>query len=273
MKVVCAGECCLDVYEGEAAPRLGGITFNFAIHARRAFGPEAEIHLLSTVGEDAYQLFAQRLDEAGIHHDLKIGPRTPSIGIRLDEQGDRSFYKYDPGGLLDWQPSLSQQRIIADADLVVLTRYQEIEPLFNTLLQLPTRGKRVVDFADIAGASSITGSIDVTRTVAAHHHADVCIFGIPSTADTLDRHLVALADEHNGMFVITRGEAGAKAIAQGITYVEPAVPVPEVVDTTGAGDCFAAHFLSEWSQSGDLQKALVKGCAAASDIVQRLGAN
>ena len=124
MKIVCAGECCLDHYEGETEPQLGGITFNFAIHARRAFGPDTDVHLLSTVGEDAYEQFAGRLDNVGIHHDITLGVRTPSIGIRLDAGGDRSFYNFDPGGLREWRPSLSQKATIADADLVVLTRYQ-----------------------------------------------------------------------------------------------------------------------------------------------------
>ena len=273
MKIVCAGECCLDRYENQTEPQLGGITFNFAIHARRAFGPDTDVHLLSTVGEDAYERFAGRLDDVGIHHDITLGVRTPSIGIRLDAGGDRSFYNFDPGGLREWRPSPSQKATIADADLVVLTRYQEIAPLFRALLRLPTRGKRVVDFADISSGSSITGDINLTETMADHHHADVCIFGIPADADTLNAHLTDLANVHHGLFVITQGEGGAFAIEDGKTYTQAAVPVPEVIDTTGAGDCFAAHFLSEWSNSSNIQRALKRGCIAASKVIQQIGAN
>ncbi|MAW28557.1 MAG: hypothetical protein CMP98_07150 [Gammaproteobacteria bacterium] len=229
--------------------------------------------MLSTVGDDAYEQFAGRLDDVGIHHDITLGVRTTSIGIRLDAGGDRSFYNFDPGGLREWRPSLSQKATIADADLVVLTRYQEIAPLFRALLRLPTRGKRVVDFADISSGSSITGDINLTETMADHQNADVCIFGIPADADTLNAQLTDLANVHHGLFVITQGEGGAFAIEDGKTYTQAAVPVPEVIDTTGAGDCFAAHFLSEWSNSSNIQRALKRGCTAASKVIQQIGAN
>ncbi len=65
MKVVAAGECCLDYYEGESESRLGGITFNFALHAAQAF-PGAEIHLLSAVGEDARAAFVASSFQNGL---------------------------------------------------------------------------------------------------------------------------------------------------------------------------------------------------------------
>ena len=154
MKVVAAGECCLDYYDGESEPRLGGITFNFALHAAQAF-PNAEIHLLSAVGEDARTAFTTGLEAAGIQHDLTPVAKTPSIGIRLDDNGERSFHSYDVGGLLDWEASESQRQTIEQADLVVLTRYQEIAPLCQRLVRLPTQGKCVVDFADLSGASVV----------------------------------------------------------------------------------------------------------------------
>ena len=82
------------------------LPFNFALHAAQAF-PDAEIHLLSAVGEDVGPVFAARLDAAGIRHDLVRVVNTPSLGVRLDDKGERSFYDYDPGGLLDWEISES----------------------------------------------------------------------------------------------------------------------------------------------------------------------
>jgi sugar/nucleoside kinase (ribokinase family) len=268
MRVVAAGECCLDYYEGESEPRLGGITFNFALHAAKAFSG-AEIHLLSAVGEDARASFVTRLDDAGIHHDLKPVARTPSIGIRLDDHGERSFHSYDVGGLLDWQASESQRQTIEQADLVVLTRYHEIAALFHRLVRLPTRGKRVVDFADLSG----TPASDINTIVADRDLADVCIFGISPYEAPLREHLHELARDHAGLFIMTLADQGAVAIKQGKIYQQPAFPVPEVVDTTGAGDCFAAHFLSRWFASDSIDDALAAGCLAASRIIQRRGAS
>lgn len=272
MKVVAAGECCLDRYEGEPEPRLGGITFNFALHAARAFADvfaDAEIHLLSAVGEDAQAAFTTRLEAAGIQHDLVTAGRTPSLDIRLDENGDRTFHNYDPGGLLEWEVTQSQRETITSADLVVLTRYHDIVPLFDRLVQVPTRGQRVVDFADASGAAP--GDVDVM--LAHRGRADVCIFGIAPTEQALRQHLHTIAGAHHGLFVITRAEQGAEAISGGESFSQPAVPVAEVVDTTGAGDCFAAHFLSSWTATGNLDVALSSGCLAASRVIQQRGAS
>ena len=268
MKVVAAGECCLDYYEGEPEPRLGGITFNFALHAAQAF-PGAEIHLLSAVGEDARASFVTTLEAAGIQHDLTPVATTPSIGIRLDDNGERTFHSYDAGGLLDWEVSESQRQTIKDSDLVVLTRYHEIASLFHRLVRMPTRGRRVVDFADISG----TPAANVDVVVAERGLADVCIFGLSPQEDSLRDRLSALALDYAGLLVITLAAEGAVAIKHGRTYHQPAFPVPEVVDTTGAGDCFAAHFLSRWCASDAIDDALAAGCLAASRIIQRRGAS
>lgn len=51
----------------------------------------------------------------------------------------------------------------------------------------------------------------------------------------------------------------------------PAVPV-DVVDTTGAGDAFAAGFLPAWCDGVDLETALGRGNRAAARVVGRVGA-
>ena len=268
LKIAAVGECCLDLYAGERTPRLGGITYNFALHAARAFR-DAEIHLISSVGDDSRDAFAIELQKSGVHHDLARADRTPSIGIQLDEGGERTFHDYDPGGLLDWEPTGSQLATIETADLVVLTRYRETSALFHRLVRLPTRGRRVVDFADISG----TPSTDLDTVVADRDLADVCIFGLAPDETTTRSWLTALAKEHPGLFVITLGSAGALAIDGADSHRQPAFQVAEVVDTTGAGDCFAAHFLSHWCSTGSVPDALRDGCRAASEIIQRRGAS
>lgn len=51
----------------------------------------------------------------------------------------------------------------------------------------------------------------------------------------------------------------------------PAVPV-EIVDSTGAGDCFAAGFLPPWRSGADPVDSLAAGCALAAQVVTRAGA-
>ena len=75
-----------------------------------------------------------------------------------------------------------------------------------------------------------------------------------------------------GEVVVKTGASGALWFGPGGTTVHaPAVDV-EVVDTTGAGDTFAAGFLPTWRAGGAPAAALAAGCAAAALVVGRAGA-
>jgi sugar/nucleoside kinase (ribokinase family) len=51
----------------------------------------------------------------------------------------------------------------------------------------------------------------------------------------------------------------------------PAIPVPQVVDVTGAGNCYCGAFLVGWVCSGDLRQAAAYGAVAASFTVEQIG--
>lgn len=74
------------------------------------------------------------------------------------------------------------------------------------------------------------------------------------------------------VLVVTRSEAGAVAVAGGERAEVAAEPVDEVVDTTGAGDLFAAGFLHGHVQGRDLQTCLRMGAIAAAEVISHYGA-
>ena len=51
----------------------------------------------------------------------------------------------------------------------------------------------------------------------------------------------------------------------------PAVPVDKVIDTTGAGDLFAAGFLYGWTQGLDLEVCGHYGSVAAAEVISHVG--
>jgi sugar/nucleoside kinase (ribokinase family) len=74
------------------------------------------------------------------------------------------------------------------------------------------------------------------------------------------------------LLVVTRGENGAMAL-QGSERVEVgAEPIERLVDTTGAGDMFAAGFLFGQAQGRGLQESLRLGAICAAEIIQHYGA-
>jgi sugar/nucleoside kinase (ribokinase family) len=72
--------------------------------------------------------------------------------------------------------------------------------------------------------------------------------------------------------VVTRSEKGCIVVnPEGIEAV-PAFPINRVVDTTGAGDLFAAGFLSGLARGADDRVCGRLGAMAAAEVIQHLGA-
>jgi len=89
--------------------------------------------------------------------------------------------------------------------------------------------------------------------------------------DDFDRALAAFCRDVPRI-VVTCSEKGAIAV-EGRRRVEvPAAPVAKVVDTTGAGDLFAAGFLFGQSHGRSLEESLRLGSLAAAEIISHFGA-
>jgi sugar/nucleoside kinase (ribokinase family) len=72
--------------------------------------------------------------------------------------------------------------------------------------------------------------------------------------------------------VITRSEKGAVVLAGDQTVEVPAEPVEKVIDTTGAGDLFAAGFLFGLSRGRSLADCARLGAIAAAEVISHYGA-
>lgn len=71
--------------------------------------------------------------------------------------------------------------------------------------------------------------------------------------------------------VVTRSEKGAIAIQNGVRAEVAAEPVDKVVDTTGAGDLFAAGFLAGQAEGRSLADSLIMGSVCAAEIISHYG--
>jgi len=74
------------------------------------------------------------------------------------------------------------------------------------------------------------------------------------------------------LLVVTRSEQGAVAVAGSDRAAVPAEPIERLVDTTGAGDLFAAGFLAGQARGLGLEASLKLGAIAAAEVIQHYGA-
>jgi sugar/nucleoside kinase (ribokinase family) len=91
--------------------------------------------------------------------------------------------------------------------------------------------------------------------------------GIPH----LDSALAAVKDKVETL-VVTRSEDGALAVRGGKRTDVSAEPIVQLVDTTGAGDLFAAGFLVGEARGLGLETSLRLGAIAAAEVIQHFGA-
>ncbi|MEO8618476.1 MAG: adenosine kinase [Sphingomicrobium sp.] len=89
--------------------------------------------------------------------------------------------------------------------------------------------------------------------------------------DDFDAAVAAFADKVPTL-VVTRSEQGAVAVRGTERAQVPAEPIERLVDTTGAGDLFAAGFLAGEARGLGLEKSLKLGAIAAAEVIQHYGA-
>lgn len=110
-----------------------------------------------------------------------------------------------------------------------------------------------------------TGTIDI---LFANEHELRALYVAARTEDAID----ALRAENGLLGIITRSEQGSVIVTREETLAEPVFPIDELVDTTGAGDLFAAGFMAGLARGKSHRECARLGALAAAEIIQHLGA-
>lgn len=89
--------------------------------------------------------------------------------------------------------------------------------------------------------------------------------------ETFEQALEAVRKEAK-IAALTRSEKGSVVVKGSETYEVPAAPVAKVVDTTGAGDLYAAGFLFGFTHGKPLAECARLGGIAAAEVISHVGA-
>ncbi|MEJ2409155.1 MAG: adenosine kinase [Novosphingobium sp.] len=260
-----------EISGGSAANTLAGLA---QLGARCGF--------IGQVAQDQLgDVFTHDIRAGGIHFDVPAregNPPTARCLIFVTPDGQRTMNTFL--GASHYLPAQAlDEALIADAAVLYLEGYlwDPEEPraaMRKAIAAARTAGRKVAftpsetfvidrhraDFLDLIDA----GQIDV---LFCNEHEMAALTG---EAD-FDAGIAALAPRIP-VLVVTRSADGAVAVANGVRSQVAAEPIDKVVDTTGAGDLFAAGFLFGHVRGKPVEDCLRMGAICASEIISHYGA-
>ena len=290
INVLCIGDVMLDVitrinvspqkinFGSDTASRIstssGGAAGNVAAWLTRT---DARSTIVSHVGDDpAGAAIVAEFDALGVSHgDLVIPGETSGVVVVLvDSSGERTMFP-DKG---------ANSRLVVE-DLPDLNSFQAVYISGYALLNPLARDGVLAMIAKIKVAG-LPIYFDPASVGAMKDVADKELHNWFSMMDVLflneeesiyltgsvdiERALNYLLD-FSQVIVIKRGSAGAIAKARGFDSISLPAVAATVVDTTGAGDSFAAGFIASYSKNHDLTAALQAGGELAAGCVAIVG--
>jgi sugar/nucleoside kinase (ribokinase family) len=269
------------IYEtmGPAVETSGGSAANTVVGIA-GFGARAAF--IGRIKDDSLgNVFAHDIRAAGVAFDTAPSAEGPSTGrcyVLVTPDGERTMHTF-LGAAQDLHPRDIDADAVASAAITYLEGYLWDPPhakeAFRKAAAVAHEAKRRVALS-LSDAFCVdrwrdeflhlirSGMVDLLFCNEAELHS------LYQTAD-FDTAIAALrADAPRA--VVTRSAKGCVVIEGPQTAEAPAYPVDRVVDTTGAGDLFAAGFLFGWARGFGDDRAARLGALAAAEVISHLGA-
>jgi sugar/nucleoside kinase (ribokinase family) len=260
-----------EISGGSAANTLAGLS---ALGAQCAF--------VGQVADDQLgQVFAHDIRAVGIDFDTPARegePPTARCLIFVTPDGQRTMNTFL--GASQFLPAAAlDEEAVGGASILYLEGYlwdpEEPRAAMRRAIEAARGAGRKVAFT-LSDAFVISRHGDDFRALIADGLIDILFANKSELAaltgeDDFDAGLARLAP-HVPTLVVTRSEEGAVAIHDGERAEVAAEPIAKVVDTTGAGDLFAAGFLAGQVKGRDLATCLRMGSIAAAEIISHYGA-
>lgn len=204
-------------------------------------------------------------------------PPTAQCLILVTPDGQRTMNTFL--GASQFLPASALDReMIAGADILYLEGYlwdpEEPRAAMQSAIRIAREAGRKVAFTlsdafcierhrDSFHALINGGDIDILFANEAEMHALM-------QSDHFDESVAAVAAKVP-LLVVTRGPHGALAVKGGVRSEVSAEPVARVVDTTGAGDLFAAGFLAGQAAGRSVADSLTMGSICAAEVISHYG--
>lgn len=226
------------------------------------------------------RIFAHDIRSAGVAYDTiaaEDGPPTARCLVLVAPDGQRTMATY-LGASVELGPKDVDPELVAAARITYLEGY----------LWDPPRAKEAFRAAmAAAGRAGRTVALTLSDPFCVERHRSEFRDLVDGEVDLLfanEDEIVSLYETDRfeeaveqvrgrcGVAVLTRSEKGSLVVTPEATHEVPAAPVQQVVDTTGAGDLYAAGFLHGLARGRDLPDCARLGSLAAAEVISHFGA-
>ncbi len=261
----------VEVSGGSAANTIVGLS---SLGGRGAFVGRVK-------SDDLGRAFSHDIRAAGVAFTTPPASGGPSTGrcyVLVTPDGERTMNTF-LGAAQDLHPADIDEGMIASSAIVYLEGYlwdpKNAKDAFLKAAKVAHQAERKV-------ALSLSDAFCVDRwrdeflqlmrsgTVDLIFANEAELQSLYQTSD-FDSAIKALRGDID-VAVVTRSEKGCLVIGGDSIEAVPAFPVERVVDTTGAGDLFAAGFLSGLARGADDRTCGRLGALAAGEVIQHIGA-
>lgn len=262
---------------GEKTEMSGGSAAN-TLSGVASFGGRAAY--IGRVKDDGLgKAFGHDLNSLGVHFSADLatdGDPTGRCMIVVTPDGERTMNTYLGASATLCADHLDRE-LIGSAKVTFLEGYLFDRDDAKEAFRLAARtaheaGRKVAltlsdsfcvdrhrdDFLDL-----VAGGVDI---LFANEEEIVKLYGV----DSFDAGVDAVRG-HCEIAAVTRGSQGSVIVTDGERIEVAAHPVPKLVDTTGAGDLYAAGFLFGWSHDRPLAECGRLGSIAASAVIGHIG--
>jgi sugar/nucleoside kinase (ribokinase family) len=260
-----------EVSGGSASNTVAGLA---ALGSKTAF--------IGQVADDQLgEVFAHDLRAAGVHFDTEVRPGQPTTArclIFVTPDGQRTMNTFL--GASQFLPaSALDETLIASGAILYLEGYlwdpEEPRAAMRKAIEIARANGRKVAFT-LSDVFCISRHGDDFRKLIADGLIDILFANENELLALCGKEDFETAVQHvHGqvpVLVVTRSEQGAMALVGDERVEVPAEPIARLVDTTGAGDSFAAGFLHGQAQGRSVKDSLRLGALCAAEIIQHYGA-